>query len=468
MYRDLKLSGSPSPFALGETNRGHRICVTRPGIRRWKKYRTGWVGVALFALVHLTTGPLQAGIDWNQPITFERAYQIALAHTPVVALLAAELEVAEGRLEQAGLKPNPSVGAEVENVLGTGPYDGLDRAEVTLGISQLIERGQKRQRREDLAARSKEVLQWNFEEAVARLRYEVRQAFSHGLIAQRNVALQVELLELSRESEVEMGRLADAARASAIELSQARLATRRQAYRVQSAKRELREARAALTAFWNGINPAEFELTGELALVSALPSFESLKGHLETTPALARYQAEKAVQEARVELERARSHRDVEVFAGARYLNEDGGNGALTFGIDIPWQLRDRNQGNIRSALAGLRVVESRQALRRQELAGDLLIAYQGITSALEERTSLESDLLPSAEATLVETREGYRSGLVSYLGVLGARKTLFEIRIAMLDATQRYLKAQNEIERLTRPATLPVTVSDPSIQTHR
>jgi cobalt-zinc-cadmium efflux system outer membrane protein len=377
MYRDFKFSRSPAPIALGGSDRVHRIRVIQSCRPCWKRHRAGLVGVALFALVHLPSVPLRAEIDWKQPITFDRAYQIALAGTPVTALLAAELEAAEGRLEQAGLKPNPSIGAEVENVLGTGPFDGLDRAEVTLGIFQLIERGQKRQRREDLAARSKELLQWDYEEAVALLRYDLRQAFSHALIAQQNVALQAELLELSRESEVEMERLANAARASAIELSQARLATRRQVYHVESARRELREKRAALSNYWNGINPVEFELEGELTLPAALPPFETLRALLEKTPALARFEAEKSVQEASVELARARSHRDVEVFAGARYFNENGGDGALVFGIDIPWQLHDRNQGNIKAALAGRRVVESRQELRRRALVGDLLVAYQ-------------------------------------------------------------------------------------------
>lgn len=465
MYRDFKLSVSPAPTASGGSNRAHRIPVVGT-CRPWcRSNRAGWVMVALFALLQLSPVPLRAEIDWNQPITFDRAYQIALAGTPVTALLAAQLEAAEGRLEQAGLKPNPSIGAEVENVLGTGPFDGLDRAEVTLGVFQLIERGQKRQRREDLAARSKELLQWDYEEAVALLRYDLRQAFSQALIAQQNVALQVELLKLSRESEVEMERLANAARTSAIDLSQARLATRRQVYHVESAGRELREKRVALSTFWNGINPVEFELKGELTLASALPPFESLKGLLEKTPALARFDAEKAVQEASVELARARSHRDVEVFAGARYFNEDGGEGALVFGIDIPWQLHDRNQGNIKSALAGRRVVESRQELRRRALVGDLLVAYQVIASALEERASLEKDLLPSAEAMLSETREGYQKGLINYLGVLAARKSLFEIRVALLDSTKRYLKAQNEIERLTRPTGLPVTVSSSSTE---
>jgi len=345
------------------------------------------------------------------------------------------------------------VAGEVENFLGSGPYSGLDQTEVTLGLSLVIERGRKRQRREELAVRSKDLLQWDYEEAVMDLRYNLRRAFSHALIAQQNVVLQEELLELSRESEIEVERLAEAARSSAIELSHARLATRGQVFQLESAQRELTEKRAALAAHWGGPNPDEFELQGELTLASDLPPFESLREQLVRTPALGRYQAEKAVQEASVELAQARAHEDVEVFAGARYFNQSGGNGALVFGIEIPWQLRDRNQGNIKSALAGLRVVESRQELMRRKLEGRLRVAYQQLGSALEERTSLETDLLPSAEEMLGETLEGYRNGLINYLGVLEARKTLFEIRIAMLDTTRRYLEAENTLEHLTRPS---------------
>ncbi len=414
-----------------------------------------WIGIAL--LVLLPTSLLRAEIDWSQPIDLERAYQIALSSNPVTSLLEAEMEAADGQLEQAGLKPNPNVVAEVENFLGTGPLSGFDRAEITLGLAQLIERGQKRQRRETFAERSKELLQWELKEAVALLRLDIRQAFYHALIAQQDVALQEELLELARESEVEMIRLSDAARTSAVELSQARLATRRQAFLVETARRDLNEARAALTAYWSVPHPEYYELAGELILESDLPAFETLEGLLEQTPALARFEAEKAVQEASVGLAQAAAHNDITVFAGARYLNENSGDGALVLGVEFPWQLHDRNQGNIRSARAGLRVVASRYEIRRQKLTGDLRVAYQEITNALEERSGLEEDLLPSAEAMLEETRVGYRSGLVRYLDVLGARRTLFEIRIAILDATRRFFQAQNRIEYLTRPSGLPI-----------
>ncbi|MEQ8737202.1 MAG: TolC family protein, partial [Hoeflea sp.] len=46
---------------------------------------------------------------------------------------------------QASFLPNPELGLEVENVFGSGPYSGVDEADITLGVSQLIETGGKRE-----------------------------------------------------------------------------------------------------------------------------------------------------------------------------------------------------------------------------------------------------------------------------------------------------------------------------------
>ena len=188
----------------------------------------------------------------SEPVTFERAFQLALQHSPRGSLLEALQEFADGQVEDAGYKPNPTVGVEIENVLGTGKFEGFGGYEVTLGISQLIERGEKRNRRSELAIRSKELLRWDYEEAMANLRFAVMQAFSNALVAQKNVELQEELLELEKESEAEVVRRANAAIASSIEVSQAKLATMQQGFKFGSSQRQLREAKVILSS--SGIN----------------------------------------------------------------------------------------------------------------------------------------------------------------------------------------------------------------------
>ena len=411
--------------------------------------------VTIFTTILIVVRPCAAAnAIFEDPLTFEQAYTLALESSPQSQLLAAQQEVSEGLLDQAGYRPNPTVGAEMENVLGTGDLKGLDSVEVTVGISQLIERGDKRQRRSELARRSTELFTWDYKETVAELRYNVMQLFSRALVAQQNVELQQELLQLAIESQAEVARLADAARASSIEVSQAKLATSQQEFQLRSSQRQLTEAKVFLSALWNMPNFEAFSLTGKLELDPTLPDLTILQGLIDEVPSIARFHTEREVQEAAVELEKAQSKADFELFGGARYVREGGGDAAFVLGIEIPWQVRNNNQGNIRSAIAGLRVVDSQRQIAHRNALAELSIAYGELGSSLDEWKNLKEDLLPSAEEALRETEAGYQQGIILYLSVLEARRALFEIRTAMLESTQRYLSAQAKIDSLTRSAT--------------
>lgn len=405
------------------------------------------VGTAL-----TTPLPAQTEIPTEGPVTFERAFRIAVERSPQAQLLEARLEALEGEIDQALLKPNPVVGAELENVLGTGEFEGVNNAELTVGISQLFERREKRQARARLAESRQELLRWDYEETLSELRLETLHAFSAALVAQQNVELQADLLELARASEAEVERRAEAATASAIELSQARLATSRQRFQLGQAQRRLAEAKTALAALWSAPSAADFQLQGELELDPALPSLEELVELVDQAPSLARFEAERQVQRAAVEREQAEAQTDFELFGGVKYLGEGGDDAAFVLGVDIPWKIRDRNQGNIRSARAALQIVEARRRLAYRDAVAALAVAYREYKGAIEEWQTLSQQLLPAAEETLEETQEGYEQGAITLLNVLEARRALFEIRSEMLDATQLYLTAQATIEQLTSP----------------
>ena len=57
-------------------------------------------------------------------------------------------------------------------------------------------------------------------------------------------------------------------------------------------------------------------------------------------------------------------------------------------GIEIPWPLFDKNQGNIRTARAQLRSVDYAQAANRRELIIALTKTYQDLVAAYEEAQS--------------------------------------------------------------------------------
>lgn len=407
----------------------------------------------LQSFVFLNLPVVSKAIVFSEPVTFEQAFQLAVEHSPRGFLLEALQDFADGQIEEAGYKPNPTVGVEIENVLGTGKFEEFDGSEVTLGIYQLIERREKRKRRSELAIRSKELFRWDYEEAMANLRYTVMQAYSNALVAQKNVELQEELLELEKASEAEVARRADAAIASSIEVSRAKLATKQQEFKLGSSQRQLREAKIILSSLWNRQDFVDFTLAGQLEIETPLPDLSALIELVDTVPSIARFEAEREAQEVAVDLEKAKSKADYTIFGGARYLSEGRGDAAFVLGIEMPWKIRNENEGNIRSAMSRLRVLDSRKRVLRQKAIAEISVNYSELASSIEEWKSLRDNLLPSAQAALAETEIGYQRGIVPLLNVLDARKSLFEIRTAMLDSTGRYLNAQAEIERLTLPA---------------
>jgi len=388
-------------------------------------------------------------------VSYSTALERAIQNDPVLHGFEAFIEAAEGQVEQASLRPNPLVGAEMENILGTGPLRGVQGLEVTLGISQLIETAGKRAKRTELARTELALIDWDRERRLASLESVVRTAFVEVLIAQQALELRQEQLTLAERSEKETGRLVEAARSAEVELTRAQLAVRQQHFDISRAERTLASKRGQLATLWGGAVDADFEVIGSIEFEAKLPELMELVLLLPQSVSLAQYEGQRLQRRAALELEQAKATPDFEVFGGGRYFNEESGDVAFVVGIEIPWPLFDKNQGNIRTARAQLRSVDHAQAANRRGLVIALSEAYQELVAAYEDAQSVQADLLPVAEQTLADTEEGYERGQFNLLSVLESRRTLFEIRETYLDALSRYAIAQARIETITRPTSI-------------
>lgn len=393
------------------------------------------------------------GPDWSVPVDYQKALELARANDPRFALLESRIEAAEGRIEQADNRPNPVIGAEVENFIGSGPFSGVDGVEITLGVRQVIETAGKRERRTALARSQRGALDWQRELLTARIEAEVQEALAAVILARDAVELRGQQVELAREGLEETGRQVEAARTSGVELTRARLALRQQEFAQAQASRELEAARTALASLW-GLSPApDFSVAGRVELEPELPRLEELLAVLPRTAALRRFEAERETRAAALELEQARSSPDLELFGGGRYFNEGDGEAAFVMGVELPWTLFNKNAGNIRSARARLRGVDHEQAAAERDLTVRLSAAWRTLSSAHADVRALEQDLLPAAEQTLAETEAGYQRGQFTLLSVLDSRQALFGIREAWLESMNRYASALAEVRALTRPA---------------
>ncbi len=79
--------------------------------------------------------------------TLKEAVAAAGGAAPASEAAVAAVEAAEAGQRLAGLRPNPVVQVQVENIAGSGPYRGLRSAETTIGPAIPIELGGKRSAR---------------------------------------------------------------------------------------------------------------------------------------------------------------------------------------------------------------------------------------------------------------------------------------------------------------------------------
>lgn len=389
----------------------------------------------------------------GETVSLETAIARAVAGDPGLERIEWEMEAAAGRVEQARSRPNPVIGAEVENLLGSGEFSGTRQLELTWSLRQEIETSGKREKRSRLAQREEELVDWSRNERRRALEAKVRDCFVQGLLAQEQFSLLERQWQIARGERAEAVRLADAGALSEVVRGRAEIRAQRAALSMARAEQELQRQRAELASLWGEPGAPPFTLVGELDLPEALPELSVFLEKLSESGVLARFSAEREARKAELVLERAQARPNIELFGGARYSNEGDGDASLVFGVEMPWPLHDRNEGNIRSARARLRSLPSEEESLRRELERALIAAYWQMRTSHEEATTLRDEILPAAEALAEVMESGYARGEYDFMSVAEVRREWVDARALELEALGRFALARSQIDSLLRPA---------------
>ncbi len=402
----------------------------------------------------MTTLPLQAGEDRSEvnpagTLTLREALRLTLLQNPALAASDTAIRAAEGRLLQAGLRPNPVVFTENENLIGSGPYRGAQSSENTVQLSQLIELGGKRAARVRVAQTGKTLAGFDYESKRLEVLVETTRAFLQTLAAQRRLALAEETARLADDLVPAIQRRVDAGAANAVEVTRAQNATATARIETQQATRDLATARQRLAASWGARTPRFSVASGNLETLPTVPSFETLASRLSLNPSLARYSAETAQRQAEIAREKARAVPDVTAAVGPRYLVEPN-DVTVRLNLSVPLPVFDRNQGAIKEARAELVRTGQLQQAAATQLTVSLNDAYRNLLAARQEIDTLRGTLLPGAENAYRQIDEGYGAGRYSLLDLLDTRRTLVGARTQLLNAQAAYHQALADIEGLT------------------
>lgn len=417
------------------------------------RFNARWrVTPAILICPALLLSVLQPAQAEEPALTLRDALSRTLQSNPDLAAYQYVLKAQDGRIEQAGLTPNPTFNSTLENVLGTGENSGLDASELTIGLSQLIELGGLRKKRTAFAQIEREGLETEghirrldvIAEAARRFVTLVKQQEEHQL-----THLAVELAEKTSEA---VQRRVAAAKSPEAEEDRAAVALERAKVADAHAEHELLAARYDLAASWGDDRPNFGLASADLYALPPVADYDQLLAALDKTPDLTRYLSEARLRDSEITLALASRQPGVEVGAGVRRLQATQDT-ALVFSFGIPLPILNRNQGLIVEAQARKEGVIAEQTAALVKARTQLFRRYRELLDRSREVTALRERALPRMEAALKNTEYAYDRGRYSYLELVDAQRELLSVRDGLIDAATEYHLTLIEIERLTGAA---------------
>jgi outer membrane protein, heavy metal efflux system len=392
----------------------------------------------------LTAATVSAG-----DLSLAEALRRADAQNPSLLAQGYAGRAAEALVDQAGVRPNPTLDVTVENFGGTGAVHGADGLETTVQFSQALERGGKREKRVAVA---------RHEQTVADLDYAVRRAevlavaataYVEVIAAQERVALARETLALAEETAASVAARVKAAEASAAESARARAALALARAEHTRAGSALTQARTTLAATWGGAVDDVPALTAGLRMPDSLPERDALLAKLAGHPRQALQQATVSGRRASLQLAHAQSSQDVTVGGGVRFFRE-GSDAAFVAGVSVPLPFRNSNQGNIRAARETLAGSEQAARALDAELRTAFSVVWQEVQTARTLVLDLRTDALPATDEALAIVRHAYTRGELPLTDVLEAQRARTVLRRELLDAETACAIALVRLDALT------------------
>ena len=377
--------------------------------------------------------------------------RLAIEHNPTLKQAAAEVRAAEGRKLQAGLYPNPTIGATGdENSPGTiirgGEFGFFIEQDVVIAGKLKLNRG--------IADRERAQAEIKTEAQRLRVLNSVRQLYYQAVGDERTVDLQSDLSRIADEAVTVTKQLYNVGQADQPDVLQAEIEAGRAAVELAHAqnRRDRTWSEIASVVGDPGLRPAPLE--GDLEKIPApLEAESALATILQDSPEVRH--AQEGIARAEIALRRAKVEKipDIRVRGGLRYnreLLERGGapvglEGFFDVGVRIP--LFDRNQGRVAAARAEqdraeLEAVRVKLALRMRMASA--LREHRDARHLVEK---YRDEILPRAEKALELFSRSFQQMTAAYPQVLVARRSLQRLRTDYVHGLVRLWKSRVEIQ---------------------
>ena len=387
----------------------------------------------------------QDGLSINQLI------EQALRSNQDLAAARLEIERAQARLNQARLRPNPTLEFEQSSGAVIGSPGG---GQFTVGASLPLEIYGRRNARIDQA-------QIGIDASLAEVRNRERLLaagvltnYAEALGALRELDAIERLLELDLQTTRFVQIRVNEGDTAPLELNLLRAEVERLRARRELAEGRLQSAYTQLKLLTGIPFDDDLRLREQIdsAVLPVLPATPeaATSAALTARPDIRLAQIEEQVATAGLRLVRATSRPDLTVYtrytqgrlgfdnqAETRYPSR---NSTLTFGIAVGLPVFNKNQGAKAEAEIAIRQAQARREYAERVVRGEIFAAYQRFEAARRSVSTLENAALPLSNENVETFRRVYELGELKITDLIAEQRRLLDTTRDLTEAlTQRY-----------------------------
>lgn len=370
-----------------------------------------------------------------------------------LAVEAARLEVGVAEAERigAGLRPRPGLTVSAENLRLSGETPASRLHEYGISVAQPIELGNRKALRMEVAERTVSVSEARLTEVLRRQLFDVKRTYYESVLARV-------LLEIEQENRdnfqglvkfntvrFEEGYIAEG------DLLKVRLERTKFDFAVANAQLALRRANIRLLEL---IGERDFERAVRLEISNRLQAppvdlnlMQLKETALVNRPEIKVAEAELALAQSSIKLERSRAKGEVTPYGGYKRVGVDN---TLLAGVTVPLPIGNRNQSGIARAEAEQKVAETSLSFVRNRTLAEVDAAYRAYETAREQVRAYEAGLLKQADESREIQLGAYQEGATELITLIEAQKTRTEVRASYYRAIFDYYTSIFQLELAT------------------
>ena len=370
-----------------------------------------------------------------------------------LAVEAARLEVGVAEAERigAGLRPRPGLTVSAENLRLSGETPASRLHEYGISVAQPIELGNRKALRMEVAERTVSVSEARLTEVLRRQLFDVKRTYYESVLARV-------LLEIEQENRdnfeglvkfntvrFEEGYIAEG------DLLKVRLERTKFDFAVANAQLALRRAKIRLLEL---IGERDFERAVRLEISNRLQAppvdlnlMQLKETALVNRPEIKVAEAELALAQSSIKLERSRAKGEVTPYGGYKRVGVDN---TLLAGVTVPLPIGNRNQSGIARAEAEQKVAETSLSFVRNRTLAEVDAAYRAYETAREQVRAYEAGLLKQADESREIQLAAYQEGATELITLIEAQKTRTEVRASYYRAIFDYYTSIFQLELAT------------------